>query len=97
MLYGRNPYYIFSDGDRLYLDGVYVDESVINAFLYKILLTNRRDELLRRLKEGKETWLHKTKYNGDILEEISQDDSEIIYEKKWMDECEDEILKNLMK
>jgi hypothetical protein len=60
MSYGRNPYYIWSNGEQLSLDGKYVDEKIINAFLYKVLLLNRREELARRLKEGKEVWESKT-------------------------------------
>jgi len=80
MSYGRSPYYIYSDGDTLYLSGQRVSEEIVNAFLYKVLLTNRREELKRRLKEGKSVW----KDDDDKLEE------------QWMEECEDDIVKKLM-
>lgn len=56
MSYGRDPHYIYNDGVEMYFDGVYVSEKVLNAWLYKVLLTNRRDELARRLQEGKAVW-----------------------------------------
>ena len=64
MSYGRNPYYIWSNGEQLYLDGKYIDEKIINAFLYKVLLLNRRDELKRRLQEGKQSWMKKTEFEN---------------------------------
>jgi len=56
MSYGRDPFYIYDGGDYLFLDGTTVGEDVINAFLYKILLTGRRDELIKRLQCGKKVW-----------------------------------------
>lgn len=75
MSYGRNPYYIYSNGESMFLDGICVKEEVINAFLYKILLLNRRNELKNRLQEGKRAWLK---------------------EKKWIEENEDKIIRDLM-
>ena len=98
MSYGRNPYYIYSDGVELYLDGVRVNEEVINAFLYQVLLKCRRDELGKRLKSGKNSWLHKYSMNPEQdIEEIPQDAPEIVYEKEWMEQNEDNIIKDLMK
>jgi hypothetical protein len=114
MSYGRNPYYIWSDGQNMCFNNIYVPEEILNAFLYKILLTERREELKERLKQGKESWLHKemliNKHTGMrackaedyknpaelIFAEISQDDEELVLERKWMEECEDEIVKKLL-
>lgn len=72
MSYGRNPFYIWSDGNTLSLNGVYVNEEVINAFLYKVLLTYRRDELKERLQNGKKAWMKEVSYPG--LDKIWMDD-----------------------
>ncbi len=58
MSYGRVPYYIRSDGDTLYFGiETSVPEEQINAFLFKILLVGRRDELARRLRDGQQAWV----------------------------------------
>lgn len=56
MSYGRDPFYIYSGGSYLFLDGITVGEDVIDAFLYKVLLTGRREELVERLQYGKKLW-----------------------------------------
>lgn len=66
MSYGRSPLYIWSDGDWLHFwgspkpeseeSGPVVSEMAINAFLFKVLLTGRRDELSGRLREGMSVW-----------------------------------------
>jgi hypothetical protein len=113
MSYGRNPNYIYSDGDYMHFNSEIVSEHVLNAFLYKILLTNCREELIERLVEGKESWLHQqrlvNKHTGLrpsredyrkpadlVFEDIPQDDPELLIEKHWMEECEDDIVKKLM-
>ena len=53
MSYCRNPYYVYSNGDELFLDSIYVKEDIINVFLYD-LYTNKREELLKRVQCGKE-------------------------------------------
>lgn len=53
MSYCRNPYYVYSNGDELFLDSIYVNEDIINVFLYD-LYTNRQEELLKRVQCGKE-------------------------------------------
>lgn len=53
MSYCRNPYYIYSNGNELFLDSIYVNEDIINVFLYD-LHTNRQEELLKRVQCGKE-------------------------------------------
>jgi hypothetical protein len=64
MSYGRNPYYIWSDGEKLWLNDTIVDEKIINAFLYKVLLLNRREELIQRLQEGKQVWMVQKNIKG---------------------------------
>jgi len=81
MSYGRYPYYIYSDGEEIYLDGTYVSEEIINVFLYKLFLKNRRQELKERLLEGRKSWL-----------KIDKDDGYI----KWLVEQEDELIKRLI-
>ena len=99
MSYGRNPHYIFSDGKSLYLNCVRVEEEVINAFLYKILLLGRRGELAERLREGKQVWMKKKDFDIDwdeldyIDKGLVDADEETI---RWMEEQEDDILKALM-
>lgn len=102
MSYGRNPYYIYSSGDKLNLDGQWVDEEVINAFLYKVLLTNRREELKRRLQEGRQSWLKLIRFKDPVnwndpeLIDVLEDDPEVLEEKEWMKLYEDELINKLM-
>lgn len=101
MSYGRNPYYIYNSGNGLNLDGTYVDEEVINAFLYKILLTNRREELKKRLQEGKQSWLKIIRYDDPMsldaeLLEVPENDPEVLEDKLLMELFEDDIIKELM-
>ena len=114
MSYGRNPNYIWSDGDYINFNTIRVPEEVINAFLFKVLLTNCREELKERLIQGKESWLHreilvnritgaepfsKEDYRNPYdlaFKEVSQDNEDLLMEKKWMEEQEDEIIKKLM-
>lgn len=112
MSYGRNPYYIYSDGEYMVFDEIVrVPEEMINALLYKMLLKNRRDELKERLKEGKEVWMHQYRLVSknttglpdlgcDIENteemEIPLDDPAMQQYIKWMEENEDEIMKKLM-
>jgi len=94
--YGRNPYYIYDNGEELYLDGVWVADEVINAFLYSILLSNRRKELGKRLQEGKQAWLKQTKFENDILIELPKDHPEILMEKEWQEMQEDVFIRTLL-
>lgn len=97
MSYGRNPYYIYSDGINMNFDSIRVPEEIINAFLYKILLTNRRSELKERLIAGKNSWLHKWSYDAnDGLIDLPQDSREIQLEIEYFKNCEDDIVKKLM-
>lgn len=96
MSYGRNPHYIYSNGEELYLDGIYVREEIINAFLYSILLSNRREELRQRLLEGKQIWLNQVKFEDSRLVELPEDHPEILMEKEWQEMQEDKIIKGLM-
>lgn len=93
MSYGRNPHYIYSDGDEMNfsLYGA-IPENVLNAFLYKILLTGRREELKQRLVQGKEEWCYKEKYNNGKFESIPVKKEEM----EWMNSQEDDILKTLL-
>lgn len=101
MSYGRNPYYIYSNGSGLNLDGICVDEEIINAFLYKVLLTNRRKELKRRLQEGKHSWTKIIRFDDPMsldakLIEVPEDDPEVLEDKMLMELYEDDIIKKLM-
>lgn len=102
MSYGRNPHYIWSDGECMDFDGTRVLEEVLNAFLYKILLTNRREELAERLRQGKSKWMKPVRMevdwqNGDwSIVDAPEDDSERLATIKWMESCEDDVLKRLM-
>jgi hypothetical protein len=95
MSYGRNPHYIWSDGDELHFEPyASVPEYLINAFLYKVLLMNRRDELANRLQQGKQEWLNKEEFDRENLElNTVPQDEEVI---QWMNDQEDDILKKLM-
>ncbi len=100
--YGRNPHYIYSDGETLFLDGYRVPETLINAFLYKVLLLNRRNELKERLREGKKEWTYmlRAKFSSDDVDFTtvtdSTNDPELALQIKWLDSQEDEVLKALM-
>jgi hypothetical protein len=108
MSYGRNPHYIYPTDTGVWFAGTEVGDDLINAFLYKILLTYRRDELAERLRKGREEWLHQRRVWGDwkgvieegrwpeMEEEIPQDDPAMIEYREWMDKGEDEIMKMLM-
>jgi hypothetical protein len=94
MSYGRNPHYIWSDGEYLNFEPYgKIPEHVINAFLYKILLRSFRDELKERLREGKKEWMYQLKYNAEEckLIELPQEPEYI----EWMEANEDEIFKSL--
>lgn len=92
MSYGRYPVYIWSDGDRLHFDLERVPEEHINAFLYKILLTNQREELAERLREGKAFW--DTDPFGIYEEPERQSEREDL--RKQREEQEDIIVRKLM-
>lgn len=109
MSYGRNPYYIYTDGEYMVFDGIIrVPEEMINALLYKLLLKNRREELKERLIEGKQEWLYQDKLidkttrkepdwnncNGESFEIIKVPTDESYV--RWMEDNEDEIVKRLM-
>lgn len=97
MSYGRNPYYIYSSGDGLTLNEVTVPDSYINAFLYKVLLTGRREELKARLKEGKEVWLNPYDYEGEHILSTPEYLAKMKdLDRLWMLGQEDDILKTLM-
>lgn len=77
MSYGRIPHYIWSDARETegslhfgWLDEAVIPNEQINAFLYKILLTGRREELANRLRQGKSIWISMDEQsNSRILEE----------------------------
>ena len=96
MSYGRNPHYIYSNGSELYLDGVYVSEEVVNAFLYSVFLSNRREELKRRLQEGKQIWLKPHKLERDLFVELPESHPEVLMEKEWQEMQEDDVIKVLL-
>lgn len=52
MSYSRIPY-IYSNGKEMFMDGVYVDEDLINILLYDLHKSYRKDELEERIKLGK--------------------------------------------
>jgi hypothetical protein len=82
MSYGRHPYYIYSDGENMNFDFTRVPERIVNAWLYKILLSNRRDDLKERLAEGRAVW--REAHEGDTSYQA------------WMDEQEDGITRHLL-
>ena len=94
MSYGRNPNYIWSDGDYMNFNSIRVSEEVLNAFLYKVLLTNRREELRERLIRGKESWLHRqrliNKNTGEEPSEVEdfQYPADLIFEEIPQDDLE---------
>ncbi|MCM3109932.1 hypothetical protein [Lederbergia lenta] len=53
MSYGRRPQYIWSDGDSTFFGVTKVPEAEVNQFLYSLLLSHRRDDLSKRLLEGR--------------------------------------------
>jgi hypothetical protein len=96
--YGRNPYYIFNSGNKIHFDGTWVDEDIVDAFLYKILLKPRRDELKRRLLNGKKQWVENKHYlDKDFnFQPLPKDNEEYIEEMKWLEKLEDKLIKSLM-
>lgn len=103
MSYGRNPHYIWSNGEVLHFEPYgAISENLINAFLYKILLTTYRDDLAERLQQGRQEWMTQHKVidekddKGNLInfriEEVPQDEFYV----KWMEDNEDELLKTLM-
>ena len=58
MSYGRRPYYIYSDGEKMSFDCYgRIPEKVLNQFVYHVLLSHRRDDLKERLLEGKDYYM----------------------------------------
>lgn len=100
MSYGRNPLYIYSDGEYMnFVGSAVVPEYYINALLYKLLLRNRREELGRRLREGKAVWLRPSHYpsESDVFPtEMPVDHPEYAAQVGWMDLQEDDIIRALM-
>ena len=91
MSYGRFPFYIWSDGEWLHFwdtpkydgeeSGAVVNETAINAFLFKVLLSGRRNELAQRLEEGRSVWAAHTdpdwlnSETDDLLRQLMKGDS----------------------
>lgn len=69
MSYGRNPHYIYSNGEELFLDGVYVKEELINKYLYN-LETNDKEKLEERVKKGEKYISKKRLWNANIEGDI---------------------------
>lgn len=65
MSYGRMPYYIYhADGNiRFEGLGVSIPDEAINQFLYVMLKDNKREELKRRVKKGREKYLEALEEN----------------------------------
>lgn len=86
MSYGRKPYYIYWDdeSDEVRFDFVGIPNEEINAFLYKILMSNRRAELAERLQKGRKVW--EDQYKED-------DDTPAL---EWLDKNTDDVLNKLM-
>jgi hypothetical protein len=86
MSYGRSPYYIYDDVERdaIMFDFVPVPNKVVNAFLFKLLMVGRREELKERLLEGRDIW--ETQYQK-LNDKWSQ---------YWLNKNTDDLLKELM-
>lgn len=54
MSYCRNPFYIFPTGDGVEFSGTYIEDVQLNVWLYNMLCKNRREELMQRVKQGKQ-------------------------------------------
>jgi hypothetical protein len=75
--YGRQPYYIWSDGETMNIDHhLEIPEEAINQMLYHMLLSHRREELKKRLLEGRKL-LHEnvgsefyTQWEDDVLKSL---------------------------
>ena len=53
MNFCKNPHSIYDNGRNVVFNSTAVPNEVINAFLYRILLSDYRHELDRRLADGK--------------------------------------------
>ncbi len=103
MSYGRNPHYIYNNGEDTVFEAIHkVPNVLLNAFLYKILLTNRRDELKERLRLGKKEWMYMIRLellpDGMSYEIVSDpmNDPELARQIEWINSHEDDVVKYLM-
>ena len=105
MSYGRNPHYIWSNGETMNFNyEAEVPEYLLNAFLYKILLTPFRGELKERIKLGKAEWMMKREIQGfDHQNPSNNVDTwkfvEVLQDKEyveWMENGEYELVKTLL-
>jgi hypothetical protein len=83
MSYCRSPYIYPTKHGTVWFESVGdVPSEHINIFLYKMMLSNRRDELKQRLQEGR-----------SLLVAFNKDDHHL----EWLNEMEDEFIKGLLK
>jgi hypothetical protein len=104
MSYCRDPY-IFNHGEYTYMDGVEVDDNVLDVFLY-VLSEKRKDELQRRIDNGKKIYEeNKLKpSNGSLtLEQLKTRDKEPVWIEslpRWLkvdNECSEMMAWRILK
>ena len=97
MSYCRNPYYIYPTGNGVSFMGTFVEDVQLNVWLYNMLLKNRREELIKRIKLGKKECLkmedpkfieNVTKNNIDT-ENMSDEEFDKIY---YLNENDPELI-----
>lgn len=101
MSYGRNPHYIWSDGERTVFGTESIPNNILDAFLYRVFLKCHREDLIQRLKNGKKEWQKQIKVTlppfatslMDVKTEYIKTDEDTI---RWLEKQEDELLKSLI-
>lgn len=88
MSYSRGRYYIWPDDAGVNFGADRVPNDMLNVFLYKILLANRREELAGRLRDGRRI-VHAEAEASDFLRSIE-------YGKR-LDALEDELVGGLLR
>jgi hypothetical protein len=104
MSYCRNPYYIYPSADNVVFTGigdnpfasVEIPNVQINVLIYEMLTKFRREELIDRLKDGRNSIIDKfaIDFDGNIKDHTN--DKFLKYERQWQLEQEDELIKSLL-
>ena len=94
MNFCKNPHYIYDNGNEVVFNSIPIPNEVINAFLYRLCLKDNRDELRKRLLDGKETLT--TKLVDAKNNPISQDSATSVVASLFCESNEDVALRYIM-
>ena len=88
MSYSRGRYYIYPHAGGVNFVGVAeVPDDYLNVWLYKMLLANRREELVQRVQEGRRI-THAEAVASKVMRSMQY--------AEWMSSREDDLVKQLL-